>query len=158
MAKRAIIGMGNPLMGDDGVGVRLVEMLREEVESSAWAPPEGIELVSAGADALLAGAVIAESPSALLIDAADLGGDPGDYRFFGRDEVRLSCADEARSAHTLPVSRVLEMVDALGSPCALRLMGVQSGQMTAGGGLSPAVRRRIPEMLQSIKEEVSHLP
>ncbi len=158
MTKRAVIGLGNILMGDDGVGVRLVEMLREQVERSEWRPPEGTELVAAGADALLAGSIIADCPHALLIDAADMGSEAGDYRVFRPQEARLSCSEEARSAHTLPVSQVLEMIDALGSPCALRVMGVQSGQMAVGGGLSDAVQSRVPEMLQRIKEEVSLLP
>ncbi len=158
MARQAVIGLGNPLRGDDGVGVRLVEMLREQVESSAWAPPGGTELVTAGADPLLAGAVIAECPQALLIDAAELGGEPGEFRFFRPQEALLSGAVEARSAHTLPVSRVLEMMDALGSPCRLQVMGIQGGQMEAGRGLSAAVEKRVPEMLRRIKEEVSQLP
>ncbi len=155
--KQAIIGMGNPLMGDDGVGVHLVEMLRAQRESDAWVPRPEVELVAAGADALLAGAVLAECSQALLVDAAEMGGPPGTFRFFAPGEARIT-GEGGLSAHTLPMAQVLEMVQALGGSCRLRIMGIQCGQTAAGSGLSSAVSLRVPEMLERIKEEVSLQP
>jgi hydrogenase maturation protease len=159
MAERvAVIGLGNPLMGDDGIGVHLVEMLREDIEKTGWAPPDGaaVELVDAGADPLLAGAWIAECPRALLIDAAEIGAEPGDHRVFSPAAVRR--AGEGGSPHAMPFSRVLELLEASGAPVRFRVMGIQAGGMAAGAGLSPAVQARVPEMLRRIKQEVSLLP
>lgn len=90
--KLAIIGIGNQEMGDDGIGIYLVERLQNELETGSWSAPSGmeLELVSAGTDPILAGACILESSRALLIDAAEMNTAPGEFRFFSPEEVRFT--------------------------------------------------------------------
>ncbi len=154
-----VIGMGNPEMGDDGVGVFLVDKLREQMQSGAWRPSApDVELVSACSDPILAGAWLMEASSALLVDAADIKASPGDVRAFWSDEARFTGSGTAGSTHTLPLAEVLRMVGELGASPRLRLMAVQPGELFPGEGLSPRLLERVPEMLSRIKEEVSKLP
>lgn len=158
--KLAIIGMGNADMGDDAIGVILVEKLREELESGAWRPahPEAIELIVAGADPLLAGACLMEAPRALLLDAAEMREAPGELRFFSPEEAVLAAGTAERSAHTMPLAEVLELVRELGSASRLKIAGIQPAEVGAGLGLSPSLTARVGQMMSKIKEEVSQLP
>lgn len=153
-----VIGLGNPHMGDDGVGVALVEMLREEVQGG-WAPAggAGLQIVAAGADCLLAGAWLAECSCALLVDAAEMGARPGEFRFFSPEEASLPGAAQGVSPHVTELGSVLEMLRAAGAEVHLRIMAIQHGGLSAGSGLSPALRERLGDMLQGIKQEVTLL-
>jgi hydrogenase maturation protease len=157
----AIIGMGNAEMGDDGIGVLLVERLRDELESGAWTPVPSrrIELSAPGRDAVLAGACLMEASAALLVDAADMKMEAGEFRVFSPENAALDGrAEAACTAHTLPLGHVLEMLRNLGAVPRIRLMGVQPAEIRRGSAVSSRLRERIPEMLDRIKEEVSLLP
>jgi hydrogenase maturation protease len=156
----AIIGMGNSEMGDDGIGVLLVEKLREELESGAWKPGTArlVECSIAGRDAVLAGACLMEASAALLVDAADMGAKAGDSRLFSPGEAVFGADASAACSHTLGLSRMLEMVRGLGAAENVRIMGVQPERIVSGAGLSDRLNSRLAEMIDKIKEEVSRLP
>jgi hydrogenase maturation protease len=156
----AIIGMGNTSMGDDGIGVILLAKLREELESGAWRPETSmhVELITAGRDAVLAGACLMDASAALLVDAAEMNADAGEFRVFSPDDAFFRGDRSRIGTHTLPLGEVLEMVRGLGSSTRVRLMGVQPKDMHPGQTVSGRLCERMPEMLNRIKEEVSLLP
>jgi hydrogenase maturation protease len=118
----AIIGMGNAYMGDDGIGVLLVEKLREELESGAWIPGTTmrVECMTAGRDPVLAGACLMDASAAFLLDAADMKAEAGEYRVFSLEDAGYGGTSSRAGAavgsvHTLPLGEVLEMVRSLGA-------------------------------------------
>ena len=143
-----IVGMGNPEMGDDGVGVHVAELLRRE-------PPAGAELVCAERDPALAAALLAEGKSVLLVDAVDMKDAPGSWRVFSPDDLAAAAPPVARAGvtHTLGMGEVLEMARSLGWADRLRILGIQTGDVRPGRFLSPAVQRCVPEVLTRIREE-----
>ena len=150
-----VIGMGNPDMGDDGIGVRVAELVREEARRGAWrnAP----QVVSAGTDAVLAGACFAEDTDVLLVDAVNMDAEAGEWRLFSAREA-LPCRQSAQgSTHTLPLSAVIEMARALGYADRLRILGVQVSEVRPGRFLSPRVARCVPAILTRIREEAETL-
>jgi hydrogenase maturation protease len=158
--KLAIIGMGNQEMGDDGIGVYLVEKLKEELACGAWTPEDRyeLELVSAGTDSILAGACLAEAARAILLDAADMRASPGEMRFFSAEEADLGAGKPSGSTHSLPLGGILDMIRSLGCPTRLRIAGIQPASVHPAATLSRTLEERVPEMLSKIKEEVSLLP
>ena len=62
-----IIGLGNPLRGDDGVGVRVVQALAER------ALPAGVEVVDGGTQGLGLVSLLEGQKRVILVDAADVG-------------------------------------------------------------------------------------
>src|SRR5262245_6447568 len=67
-----VIGLGNPLMGDDGLGIAVLERLRTE-----YVLPAEVELVEGGTWGLNLLPVIEVAESLILIDAIDTGVAPG---------------------------------------------------------------------------------
>ena len=151
-----VIGMGNPEMGDDGVGVRIAELVREEARSGSWRSPP--QVVSAGVDAVLAGACLAEDTDVLLVDAVHMKAEAGAWRMFSAREALPCQGRAAGSTHALSLSAVIEMARALGYADRLRILGVQVGDVRPGRVLSPPVARCVPAILTKIREEAERLP
>ena len=72
--RTVVIGLGNPLMGDDGLGLVVLEELR-----TAYALPPEIELVDGGTWGMNLLPVIEDADELILIDAIDVGEAPGAF-------------------------------------------------------------------------------
>lgn len=80
--KTIIIGLGNTLRRDDGIGVAIVETLKESSRL-----PEQITVIDAGTSDLEALLLMQGYQRVFLIDAADFGGEPGDWRCISLDDI-----------------------------------------------------------------------
>jgi len=155
----SVIGVGNPERRDDGIGVFLVDGLRDEVTRGAWdLGGRDVELVPAGPDSLLAAAHAADGRWVIIVDAARMGLEPGDCRVFGPAEVRLSLQGGGLSPHAADLGEALGLMDALGCARRVRIMGIEVEDLGEGHGLSARLAERVPEMRARIKEEVGLLP
>ncbi len=135
--RRAILGIGNPLRRDDGVGIWVAEQMRGR----------GWDVVSAGPSVENAlGIVRRLAPDLLVVvDAAEMGLPPGTVR-------RLPTAELARmlgSTHALPLSFLLSTVrDRVGE---IVLIGIQPADRSLGEDLSPAVRACAAEVVSLLR-------
>jgi hydrogenase maturation protease len=147
-----IVGMGNPEMGDDGIGIHVAERLQGEPPAGGW--PSDVELLCAERDPALAAALLSDGKRVLLVDAVDMKVAPGSWRVFSPADVAPAAA-VARTGvtHTLGMAEVLEMARSLGWADRLRILGIQAGDVRPGRFLSPAVQRCVPEVLARIREE-----
>jgi hydrogenase maturation protease len=148
--------MGNPEMGDDGIGVHLAEMLREQVQGGDL--PVTAEIVCADRDPLLAGALLAEGKRVLLIDAVDMKQKPGAWRLFTDTDLPPCRLAASGSTHALDLAQVIELARGLGCADRLRILGIQVGDVRPGRFLSPLVRRCVSEVVTRIREEAEALP
>ena len=80
--KTIIIGLGNPLRHDDGIGVAVVETLKQSSRL-----PEQITVIDAGTSYLEALLLMQGYQRVFLIDAADIGGAPGDWQCIPIDDI-----------------------------------------------------------------------
>ncbi|HVP17707.1 MAG TPA: hydrogenase maturation protease [Spirochaetia bacterium] len=155
----SVIGLGNTEKSDDGVGVRVVEGLREELESGAWAPEDrDVQIVSAATDSFLAASHAADGRWVILVDAAHMGLAPGEFRMFAHGDAALCPRAEGLSTHDADLAQILRLVDGLGMGRRVRIMGIEAQDMGDGRGLSRPLESRLPEMRARIKEEVGLLP
>jgi len=156
----SIIGLGNIEKRDDGVGVRVVEGLREQLDSGEWRPEVGrdLALVAAGADTLLAAAHAADGRWVIMVDAARMGLPAGEFRMFEPGDVELRGRDQGLAPHDSDLAEALRLVNDLGCAERVRIMGIQCQDVGDGCGLSQRLQARLPEMQARIKEEVGLLP
>jgi hydrogenase maturation protease len=154
-ASVSVIGLGNPRMGDDGVGVVIAGILEEQRLSGAW--ESDAEIVAAGEDPTIVAAALSAGGRVLVVDAVDMGREPGACRLLSRDEV-LGCAESSRaSTHSLPLASVVQLARALGCEEGLRILGIHAGSMSPGSGLSPGVRACLPLVVQQVRREAEVL-
>jgi hydrogenase maturation protease len=143
-----VVGLGNPLLGDDGAGWRVVEQIQ------AAQPGVEAELLSAGGLALMERLVGYER--AIVVDAADLGETPtGQVRVFRLEDLPNPFAGHLGSSHETNLQTALELGRALGAhlPDEVWVVAIQSKAVyDFSERLSPEVEAAIPEATQKIIE------
>ncbi len=95
-----VLGVGNPLMSDDGVGLRVLEAL-----SGQQPALDGVDYLDAGTLSLLLLPRFEHCDALLVLDAAQLGGAPGDLRVQQGADMDACTAPATRSATRLLVRR-----------------------------------------------------
>jgi len=142
-----VLGIGNILLRDEGVGVRVVEALGREVL------PEGVELLdggTAGADLL---DTLAGRRKVVVIDALDAGAEPGAVVRLAGGE--LAPHDGPLSLHEIGLAETLAMARQLGcAPHEVVVIGVQPGDVSPGLELTEPVARVVPKVVEFVLEEV----
>ena len=108
-----ILGVGNILLRDEGVGVRVVEELKKR-----FIFPENVSLVDGGTQGLWLLATIQESDHLIVIDAVLGGGEPGSL-------YRLEKADLPKGLRFKQSAHDSDLVEAL-NLCALLENGPKS--------------------------------
>jgi hydrogenase maturation protease len=145
-----IIGLGNPLRGDDGVGVRVAEILNEQ------ALPEGVDVVDGGTRGLDLVNLMEGWSRVILVDAVHLDREPGQFVRFTPDQVRLLGKAESLSIHEAGLREALMLADALDVlPDNVILYGVQPAHVDWVRGLSPEVEAAVPQLVNALLEEVN---
>jgi hydrogenase maturation protease len=145
------IGFGNPLRGDDGVGLHVIAGLRDLVARSPGALPPGTRLVAAGPASLDLLAIVRDASALLLIDALDVGRRPGSVEVFDTDRVEAA-AGRGALGDLLLAGRLLDWL-----PESLALVGVEVATTEVGAGLSAAVEAAIPAAVSLSRLELTRL-
>ena len=146
----AVIGLGNPLRGDDGVGVRLVEALGQR------ALPADVEVLDGGTQGLGLVTLLEGRRRAILVDAAEVGRAPGQFVRFRLGEARLPGSDGRLSIHDAGMSDALRLAEALGVlPEEVIVFGVQPAAIQWDRGLSPEVEAALPRLLEAVLAEIA---
>ena len=145
-----VLGIGNPLRGDDGIGPRVVEELTRR------GLPERVAVVDGGTGGLDLLQVLEGWGQAVVVDAADVGKDPGQFARFTPGEARLVGAEDVSSLHNAGLAEVLALADAVGQPLPeMVIFGVQPASVGWGEGLSQAVEAALPALVDAVIDEVN---
>jgi hydrogenase maturation protease len=145
-----LLGLGNPLRGDDGIGPRVIEALNRR------GLPEGVTALDAGTGGLDLLQVLEGWERAIIIDAADVGREPGQFVHFAPGEARLIGAEDVSSLHNAGLAEVLALADAIGHPLPeMVIFGVQPAKIGWGEGLSEAVEATLADLVDEVLEEVN---
>ncbi len=147
--RTAIIGLGNPLRGDDGIGPRVIEALNRR------GLPPGVQAVEEGAGGLELLELLEGQERAVIVDAALVGREAGQFVRFTPEEARLEEAADRLSFHSAGLAETLTLARALERPLPpLVIFGVQPARTDWEEGLSPAVEAALPALVEAIWREV----
>jgi len=143
-----VLGLGNVLLRDEGVGVRVVEAMR-----ALPLPPE-IELCDGGTASLTLLDVLDGRRKIVVVDALEVGTTPGSVvrltgeDFLGRSAVRVSL-------HELGFAETLLAAQRMGlAPAEVVILGVQPQTIACGLDLSPPLVARIPHLVDRVLLEL----
>ena len=137
-----VVGVGNPMRRDDGLGAAAVRAL---------AGRAGVELVELDGEATRLIDAWVGRRLAIVVDAAVTGADPGTVHevVVGRDEVPGWSA--GGSTHAAGVAEAVALAEALDRlPDELVILGVEPADLDHGPGLSPAVAAAVPLVVDRI--------
>ncbi|HHD15747.1 MAG TPA: hydrogenase maturation protease [Euryarchaeota archaeon] len=145
-----MIGVGNDLMGDDGIGPHIARILKNGTEL----PPE-VDAFDEGRGGMRLLHHIKGYDGLVIIDAADIGKDPGDYIVFRPEEVESERILSGRSVHEWDLMKVLELSRMMGEcPSDVRILAVQPKVLRMGEGISGELLEREDEYVERVLELV----
>ncbi len=151
-ASLLILGLGNVLCSDDGLGVAALELL----ERRHWTP-EGVRVLDGGTLGLSLLTHIRASDDVIIVDAINGDGPPGTFVRLDGDEVAPAVRSRL-SAHQVGVADLLDALGMLDAyPRRLVLLGLVPASLELNYGCSPPVEERLPELVEEIVEEARRL-
>lgn len=140
-ATTLVVGLGNPILGDDGVGWRVAEQVRERLDD----PDVDVLCLSLGGLALMEH--LAGYRRAVIVDAVSGGAPPGSlYRMSARELDGLGVRHTA-SVHDMNLTNALSLGRELGIdvPDEIHVVGVEAEpDFDFGEALSEPVANAIP--------------
>jgi hydrogenase maturation protease len=145
-----VLGLGNPLMGDEGVGVVLVQ---EFIQVAADYP--SVDFVDAGTSGLSILHQMDGRAKAILVDCALMGEAPGTIRRFTLDQVASVKPLSNLSIHEGDVVKIVQMARTLGQcPREVVFFGIEPQGIAPGSMFSGPMRQGWPEYKRQISAEL----
>ena len=142
-----MIGVGNLLLKDEGIGIHTVKALQE------INLPRDVKIIDGGTAPDLI-AYTEAGDKLIIIDAARAGGEPGTvYRLLPRDLSEETGG--AISAHELGVEQSLRLLSLTGNePGEIVIIGIEPKEIDWGIELSTELQQRMPQIVRAILREI----
>lgn len=142
MSRSVILGLGNILNCDEGVGVHALKALETRCGSRVRA-----EVIDGGTMGLSLLPLVEECDDLLVLDAIDARRAPGSLVELARDEIPLFAGVRV-SQHQVTFQEVLGLAMVRGKlPRRLHLLGIQPGDTSLGIGLSAVAEAALPRLI-----------
>jgi hydrogenase maturation protease len=146
-----ILGVGNLLRKDDGVGVQAVQRLQR------LTLPGGVTVVDGGTADVGLLDLLEGYERAVIIDAADMNLQPGSVVKFRPEATQFRSPELRPSMHSADVAGVLELARVLGKPLPeLVIIGVQPRDTSWGTEMSVDVLAEMRHIVDLALEEIGY--
>lgn len=140
-----VLGVGNTLLTDDGVGVLVVRELADASDAAAEAGTS-VTYHDGGTIGLALLPLIENTESVILVDAADFGGSLGEVRLFEGDDMDALLRVKRSTPHEIAVSDLILTAELIGAkPGRRALVAIQAGCLTLGAEPQPIVAAAVPQ-------------
>lgn len=145
-ARTVLLGIGNTLLSDDGVGVHVIEALRRDSDLEASAL-----LRDGGTIGLALLPDIEDCEQFIAVDATELGAAPGTIRTFTGEAMDQQLCGIKRTAHEVALADLLQAADLIGrKPPRRALIGIQPDKTCWGLEPTAPVQAAIPAACAAI--------
>lgn len=145
-----VIGLGNILMSDEGIGVHIVRRL-----SSQQGKFPDVNFIDAGSAGMNLLHLIANRKKAIIIDCAKMGEKPGTVRRFTADEVVSIKHLTHFTLHEIDILQVLNLSKQLGEcPPEVIFFGIEPETLKLGQNLSKTLAVQIDSHISAVCEEL----
>lgn len=144
MRKTLVMGIGNLLLRDDGVGVHAVKSLSKR-QLPSW-----VDILDVGTAFLDALPALATAERVVVIDAVKAGGKPGDiYRL-----LLENCESKPlNTLHSFDIFGMLKLADNP-HPTQVVVVGVEPEKIDWGTELSLQVLKALPDLVELVCKEI----
>ncbi|MEM3585821.1 MAG: hydrogenase maturation protease [Candidatus Jordarchaeaceae archaeon] len=145
MKRVVIIGVGNLLLGDEGVGVHVVEELNKRNL------PSNVKVFDGGTGGIALLSLMDEAEKVIIVDAVLGGGEPGEIYLLDVDKLMKGVV-KFFSLHEMNLSSVLRIGKELGKlPPELIIVGIEpKNYKEYSMELSPEVKAAVPRIIETI--------
>jgi hydrogenase maturation protease len=145
-----VLGAGNILLSDEGIGVRVVEALQERYQV-----PETVEMLDGGTCGMDLLDVIAGRDHLIIVDAVNTGSPPGTLVRLHDGQIPAVFRTKS-SPHQLGLQDVLALLGLLETaPRHVTVIGVQPASLDIGLVLTPTIAARLDELVGMVVDELA---
>ena len=143
--KLGVIGLGNPLRGDDAIGIVIIEELKK------YKFDNDIELIDGGEGGFNILHHLQRFTKVLIVDAVDFGGNVGETKVFNINDTFFE--NLHLSTHDINICKIADILRILGEIPEIFIFGIQPKNMNYNEGLSPEINvKKIIEEVQKTLE------
>ena len=147
--KVTVLGIGNLLLRDEGIGVHLVQKLAGVVDDA------NVNIIDAGTFPDLLSLVDDNLDKLIIIDAVKTGDKPGTIYRFNPDDIDAD-ATLPVSAHNVGVLDSLRTMALFNKqPKSTVIIGIEPVTIDFGLDLSPEIEDKLPEMMKLVLKEIA---
>jgi hydrogenase maturation protease len=145
-----VIGLGNLLLSDEGIGVHLVRCLSSQQDKF----PK-VDFLDAGEAGMSLLHLIANRKKAVIIDCAKMGASPGKIKRFTPDDVQSIKKLSQYSLHEADILQVVRLSQQLGEcPEEVVFFGIEPGSLEPGRELSETISDKLDSYAEDIRKEL----
>ena len=150
-----VLGIGNILLRDEGVGVVVARRIEAARESGDMVIPPDTRVVDGGTLGLDLLPMIEDADQVVMIDAVDLGQAPGTVSIL-RDETVQAALSGHVSPHQIGVGDLVAAARLMGiMPPRLTLVGIQPGEIAIGLELTEPVAAAVDVAIDLVRRELA---
>ena len=143
--KVLVMGVGNTLLQDDGIGVHVTESLKASYST------HDIDILDGGTIGLSLLPEIEDADAVIIIDASEIGERPGSMRIFRNAEIDQQLSGKKRTVHEVAVSDLFSAAAIRGRcPAERALIAIQPGSTDLGLEMTADVQAAIPGACEAV--------
>jgi len=145
----AALGIGNPLLSDEGIGIHVINKLSKEYEF-----PKSVRLIDGGTMGLDLLPFLEGNDKVLIIDAVDFHKEPGTINIIEGDEIPKFLSSKL-SVHQIGLPDMLfaaRLMDII--PSEMCLIGIQPKSTEPGLELSEEIKNRFDALLEKVFQKL----
>ncbi len=143
-----ILGVGNILLKDEGMGVRAIESLQEKYVS-----PPNVSFIDGGTSGLNLLSLMKDYTHVIIVDAIAPNGTPGALYRIPSEELPKA-PPLMTTAHQLGVQDMLALAHLEGYNPDVVIIGMEPLDMSPGLDLSPLIQEKLPEIADMVRDEL----
>lgn len=146
-----VMGVGNTLMQDDGIGSHIIEALLASPDT-----PSGLNIIDGGTIGLALLPQIENADAVVIVDASELGENPGTVRLLHNEEIDRQLSGKKRTVHEVALVDLFSAAGIRGRmPTERVLVAIQPGCTEWGVDLTPEVKAAVPAACGAIHRLVA---
>lgn len=147
-----VVGVGNTLLQDDGIGVHVAETLRADRLADPAACAAQLDIIDGGTIGLSLLPDIEDAEAVIVVDASEIGERPGALRVFRDREIDLQISGKRRSVHEVALADLFSAASMRGRcPARRALVAIQPASTELGLEPTTDVRAAIPRACAAIR-------
>lgn len=150
MERITVLGIGNLLLKDDGIGVHLIEHLKELEFDNTY----DVELIDGGTCIPNLLDVFMKNGRIIVLDSIKGGHAPGTIYKLTPEELG-ECIKETTSLHDVQVIDIMRDAKLLGYNPEVVIVGIEPEEIVFDLELSPIIKEAIPKITDIVKEELN---
>ena len=148
----AVLGLGNPLMADEGIGCRIIELFLTQADKYP-----AVDFIDAGTGGMTVLHLIAGRCKVIIVDCAYMGTKPGTIKRFTPEDVKSIKKLAHQSLHESDILKVLALAKQLEQyPQEVVIFGIEPEKIEPGQELSEILAKKLDDYITVISEELKN--